>query len=73
MTYEPNMTFTWIPEGIDMMNSSGFQIAPEIIEGVATNYHYIIIEQLLGGIFFIILLWFIIWIYFKFTRTVMKK
>lgn len=67
---DPNLTFSWIPEGIDMINSSGFRLSPYMAGEIAMNWHFTIIEQLLGGIFIILMLMFFTDLYFKFTRRI---
>lgn len=69
-TFDANTTFSWFPLGADIMNSSGFVSIPVYADGVATNYQWLITQQLLGGIVLILVVWFVTWLYFQYTRRI---
>lgn len=67
-----NTTFHWYPPGTDLMNSTGFSLMPTLIDGIGFNYHIVIIEQLLAGILFVLVLWFSLHLYDRFIRRYLQ-
>lgn len=67
---DPNVSISLVPAGTDLLNATGLEILSYSVDGTYYNYHIQMIEYSLLAILALLAVWFSIWLYFRYTRTV---